>query len=108
MEKLLLRLAEQLDGLDEASLMSLWTKYAKTACNFEPTKRWEQATLVLCLIQAKHMKNQLFNHYWKEAQQPDAAEGAGQVPEKPAAREPTRPHECRILTFPGEPPREKA
>ena len=28
MEKLLLKLARQLDALDEASLMSLWSKYA--------------------------------------------------------------------------------
>ena len=28
MEKLLARLAHQLDALDEASLMSLWSKYA--------------------------------------------------------------------------------
>ena len=39
MEKLLVRLAQQLDAIDEASLMSLWSKYATTASRFKPTKR---------------------------------------------------------------------
>ena len=64
MEKLLLRLAEQLDSIDEASLMALWPKYAKQVSVFEPTKRWEMAALILGLIQAKYMKNNLFNHHW--------------------------------------------
>lgn len=34
MEKLLTRLARQLDALDEASLMSLWSKYATIASRF--------------------------------------------------------------------------
>ena len=61
MEKMLLRLARQLDGIDEASLMALWSKYATTVSRFEPTKAWEEAALVFSLIQAKHWKNQLFN-----------------------------------------------
>lgn len=110
MEKLLLKLAEQLDALDEASLMALWNKYAKITCTFEPTRRWETAALVFCLIQAKHMKNQLFNHHWTGAQMPGEdgmpafAESAGMPgdgqglegeAEEPAARQ------CRILSFPG-------
>ena len=57
MEKLLARIARQLDAVDEASLMSLWNKYATIASRFEPTKRWEEAVLIFSLIQAKHMKN---------------------------------------------------
>ena len=57
MEKLLARLAQQLDAIDEASLMSLWSKYATTASRFEPTKRW---------------KNQLFNYYWSQQSRPGA------------------------------------
>lgn len=64
MEKVLQKLAEQLDSLDEASLTALWTKYAQECAVFAPSRRWETATLILCLIQAKRMKNQLFNHYW--------------------------------------------
>ena len=45
MEKLLLKLARQLDALDEASLMSLWSKYATLRSRFEPTKRWEEGAL---------------------------------------------------------------
>lgn len=73
MEKLLLRLARQLDAIDEASLMSLWSKYATQTSRFEPTKRWEEAALVFSLIQAKRWKNQLFNYHWaRQSQAPDA------------------------------------
>lgn len=69
MEKLLARLARQLDAIDEASLMSLWSKYATAAGRFEPTKRWEEAALIFSLIQAKRWKNQLFNYYWSQQTQ---------------------------------------
>ena len=69
MEKLLTRLARQLDALDEASLMSLWSKYATIASRFEPTQRWEEAVLVFSMIQAKRYKNQLFNYYWAQQAQ---------------------------------------
>lgn len=64
MEQLLLKLARQLDSLDEASLDNLWEKYARIVNNFEPTARWEEAVLVLSFIQAKSWKNQLFNTQW--------------------------------------------
>lgn len=70
MEQLLLKMAHQLDGLDEASLMALWDKYATLVSRFEPTKRWEEAALVFCLIQAKHWKNQLFNQSWSAQVRP--------------------------------------
>ena len=60
MEQLLLKLARQLDAMDEASLMSLWDKYAQTVQRFEPSERWQEAVLVLSFIQAKRWKNQLF------------------------------------------------
>ena len=92
MEKLLVRLAQQLDAIDEASLMSLWSKYATTASRFEPTKRWEEATLVFSLIQAKRWKNQLFNYHWARQAQPLGNELEG--PEAaPAASK------CRVLEF---------
>lgn len=64
MEQLLLKMAKQLDRLDEASLDNLWEKYAQIVNNFEPTARWEEAVLVLSFIQAKNWKNQLFNTQW--------------------------------------------
>ncbi len=70
MEKMLHRLARQLDSLDEASLMALWSKYATLASRFEPTRRWEDACLVFSLIQAKRWKNQLFNYLWSQQLQP--------------------------------------
>jgi hypothetical protein len=44
-----------------ASLSALWENYANTVSRFEPTKRWEEAVLAFCMIQAMHWKNQLFN-----------------------------------------------
>ena len=64
MEKVLEKMAKQLNALDEASLMSLWEKYAKASKNFEPTQRWEESALIFCFIQAVHWKNMLFNHHW--------------------------------------------
>ena len=64
MEQLLLKMAKQLDSLDEASLENLWEKYAQIVNNFEPTTRWEEAVLVLSFIQAKSWKNHLFNTQW--------------------------------------------
>ncbi len=74
MEQLLLRLARQLDALDEASLMALWDSYAEKVHRFEPTKRWEEAALVFSFIQAKRWKNQLFNHHWSQQLRPDSFE----------------------------------
>ena len=80
MEQLLLKLARQLDAMDEASLMSLWDKYAAIVSRFEPTRRWEEAALVFSLIQGKRWKNQLFNQQWAQQARPDAP---GQAPAQP-------------------------
>lgn len=64
MEKALQKLARTLDAFDEASLMALWDKYQAIAQDFQPSKRWEEAVLVLGLIQMVRWKNQLFNHHW--------------------------------------------
>ena len=104
MEKLLARLAQQLDTIDEASLMSLWSKYATTTSRFEPTKRWEEAALIFSLIQAKRWNNQHFNFHWSrqsqgqegfDPQMPNLApDFALETPQEPAA-----PHRCRVLDF---------
>ena len=104
MEKLLVRLAQQLDAIDEASLMSLWSKYATTASRFEPTKRWEEATLIFSLIQAKRWKNQLFNYHWSRQAQPLGKRPEGAVNPMPEFELET-PDEtpvtskCRVLEF---------
>ena len=115
MEKLLLKLARQLDALDEASLMSLWSKYATMTSRFEPTRRWEEGALVFSLIQAKRWKNQLFNYCWREQRRPPEVRPAapGGAP-APAAHEgesipgadfvlereaPPRAQPCRVLSF---------
>lgn len=70
MEKVLQKLARQLNAYDEASLMSLWDKYAALVNRFEPTKRWEEAAIVLGFIQTLRWKNQLFNYHWAEESRP--------------------------------------
>lgn len=116
MEKLLLKLARQLDALDEASLMSLWSKYATLTSRFEPTRRWEEGALVFSLIQAKRWKNQLFNYCWREQrrlpEERNGARGGAAAPAGAAAEGPApgadfvleREKEraappCRVLNF---------
>lgn len=106
MEKMLLKLARQLDSLDEASLMALWSKYATMTSRFEPTKRWEEACLVFSLIQAKHWKNQLFNYSLAQHRLPplkSVETSAPLVPEfgleKPDGPSPEDRQSCRVLSF---------
>ena len=61
MEALLLKMARQLNALDEASLMVLWDKYMARVQNFDGSKQWEESAIVFSLIQAVHAKNNLFN-----------------------------------------------
>ena len=70
MDNILQKIARQLNQYDEASLMSLWEKYAAQVAEFEPTARWEEAALILSMIQAVHWKNQLFNTEFANCQQP--------------------------------------
>lgn len=71
MEKLLIKMAEQLAAFDEDSLTSLWDKYEDLVRDFQPTKKWEQAVLVLGMIQTLRWKNHLFNHHWAARQKPE-------------------------------------
>jgi len=77
MEKALLKLARQINAYDEASLMSLWEKYAEKVRHFEPTKRWEESVLVFNLIQSTRFKNQLFNFNWAQSRMP--GDGSSEV-----------------------------
>ncbi|WP_291319678.1 hypothetical protein [Desulfonatronospira sp.] len=61
MEKVLKKLADELNSLDEASLISLWDKYYQRVQNFTPSREWEEDILILSMIQSVRWKNQLFN-----------------------------------------------
>lgn len=113
MEKLLLKLARQLDSLDEASLMALWSKYATIASRYEPTKRWEEACLIFSLIQAKRWKNQLFNYNWSHQRLPPlkgstADDSVSPVMDFMLEKEQPEPEKgkCRILAFKSAPEKE--
>jgi len=109
-EKMLARLARQLDSLDEASLLDLWSKYATLTQRFEPTERWEEAALIFSLIQAKHWKNQLFNYNLAQmsrpaVHRPDSNEqqltlnfGFSLEPKEKKSRRQEVSH-CRVLSF---------
>lgn len=71
LENALVKLARQLVAFDEASLMDLWEKHAEAVRQFEPTRRWEESTLIFGLIQAVRMKNQLFNYNLAASRQPN-------------------------------------
>ena len=105
---MLLRLARQLDALDESSLMALWEKYAAIVAHFEPSRRWEEAALVLSFIQAKRWKNQLFNYHWArqiQLSQQVQAEGQTGDPEGSAfsldapGNAENEKKRCRVLRF---------
>ncbi len=66
METMLLKMARQLNAMEEASLMALWNKYLQRVQDFDASREWEEATIVLSLIQAVRGKNQLFNTKWEE------------------------------------------
>lgn len=80
MEKVLIKMAEQLAAFDEASLTSLWEKYEGLAKEFQPTKKWEQAVMVLGMIQVLRWKNHLFNHHWAAQQKPRSSPEAPSLP----------------------------
>lgn len=100
MEKMLSKIARQLDSLDEASLMSLWSKYASLTSAFEPTRRWEENALIFSLIQAKRWKNQLFNYHWSQQSRPfRAVEDADFAPQFSLERPEEEAPKCRVLAF---------
>ena len=107
MEKVLVKLARQLNNYDEASLVSLWERYGEQVKRFEPSKRWEEAVLILSMIQAVRFKNQLFNLHWAEGKQPGDApvpksviEAVPQPSAQPQDKPKARP-KGKVLTFKG-------
>lgn len=111
MQRVLEKMAKQLNEYDEASLMDLWRHYATQVQEFEPTKRWEEAALALSLIQAIHWKNQLFNYNLALTATPPTAAELAKIPPLPeffernknkaqAAAESESKKKAKILSFP--------
>ena len=61
MEKALEKMAEQILAFDEASLAALRDKYRLRIENFDGTKDWEKAVIIVYMINGVSMKNALFN-----------------------------------------------
>ena len=54
-------IAEKIQALDEASLSGLWQKYKDRMERFDASKEWEKAVIILFIINAVRIKNQIFN-----------------------------------------------
>jgi len=100
-EKVLLKLARQLNNYDEASLTSMWERYAEQVKRFEPSKRWEEAVLILSMIQAVRFKNQLFNLNWSEGRTPGETPKTviEAVPASPAPQQDKPKTKGKVLSF---------
>ncbi|MBT8763503.1 hypothetical protein KFV02_06105 [Desulfohalobiaceae bacterium Ax17] len=100
MDKMLRNLAEKLNQLDEASLMSLWEKYYERVKIFSPSKRWEEDVLILSMIQSVRWKNQLFNHLWAK---PDNSQTSEKKNDSPPSIGPVRGNKVKkagkVLSF---------
>lgn len=84
LESSLDRLAQQILGLDEASLSSLWEKYKVRMEHFEPSKEWEKAVIIFFIINAVRAKNHIFNE--QILRQPEASSEKKQKKKKPDLR----------------------
>jgi hypothetical protein len=82
LESALDKLAQQILGLDEASLSSLWEKYKKRMEHFEPSKEWEKAVIIFFIINAVRAKNHIFNEQLARQRQQQTG------PEKPPRGKP--------------------
>ncbi len=99
MEHMLQKMARQLNAMDEASLMALWDKYLQRVQNFDGSQEWEEAAIMLSLIQAPKLKNQLFNSRWLESHS---------IHQEQDARSITEFHTPRMATVHPFRPRKKA
>ncbi|WP_045221241.1 hypothetical protein [Desulfonatronum thioautotrophicum] len=99
MEKVLIKLADQLAQFDEASLTALMDKYEGLAGEFQPTKKWEQAVMVLGLIQVVRWKNHLFNYHWAEQQKPKKNMDAPALPVTASGKKPRASEPAKVLPF---------
>ena len=91
--------------------MQLWQHFAAQVHDFEPTRRWEEAALALCLIQAVHWKNQLFNYQLALSARPTDKVDIPPLPDffrpskKSAPQNDTTPKQkATVLAFPGKSP----
>ena len=63
LEQTLLKIADGILNLDEASLVSLWDKYRQRMEQFDTTRDWERSIIVFFIINAMRAKNQIFNEH---------------------------------------------
>ncbi len=81
LEASLEKIAEKILALDEASLVSLWSKYKARMDQFDSSREWEKAVIVFFIINAVRAKNQIFNERLLRMHE-------GKTPRKPVKRKP--------------------
>jgi hypothetical protein len=79
LESTLDKMAENILGLDEASLASLWEKYKSRMEHFDTSKEWEKSVIIFFIINSVRAKNHIFNEKILEMRK---------MKEKPAAKPP--------------------
>ena len=109
MEHMLLKMARWLNAMDEASLMALWDKYVQRVRDFDASKEWEEAAIILTLLQAPTLKNRLFNTRWMEShvlqteQSPGMDSPLHRLVSRPPRREAPAPKPTRAKVLPFRP-----
>jgi len=73
-EDTILKIAEKIVRLDEASLCALWEKYRERVEKVEPNREWEKCVIVFFIINAVRAKNEILNEYIKEKNKPASSQ----------------------------------
>ncbi len=60
-EQTLVKMADKILHLDEASLVNLWDKYRLRMEQADMSRDWEQAVIIFFIINAVRAKNEIFN-----------------------------------------------
>jgi len=86
MEQTLLKMADSILALDEASLVSLWDRYRQRMEQVDTTHDWERSIIVFFIINAVRAKNQIFNEQLLKGPGRSSESGATTEKKKPALR----------------------
>jgi hypothetical protein len=61
LEQTLIKMADTILHLDEASMVGLWEKYRRRMEQVDMSPEWQRAVVVFFIINAVRAKNQMFN-----------------------------------------------
>ncbi|MDQ5986948.1 MAG: hypothetical protein CSYNP_02684 [Syntrophus sp. SKADARSKE-3] len=61
LEQTLIKMADTILHLDEASMVGLWEKYRKRMEQVDMSSEWQRSVVIFFIINAVRAKNQMFN-----------------------------------------------